>query len=120
MQYVEIKSFSRKLRREQTAFERRLWYRIRNRQLEGFRFLRQRPLMYHRQGNDLKFFIPDFYCPKARLVIELDGGIHDETPEKDQWRDEILRGLDMTNIPEQSVLASNETPCELIPGISSM
>jgi len=51
--------------------------------------------MYDRQGNDLNFFIPDFYCSKARLVIEIDGGIHDKRKDYDQWREKILNKMNI-------------------------
>ncbi|MFH1297079.1 MAG: DUF559 domain-containing protein [Bacteroidota bacterium] len=51
--------------------------------------------MYDRQGNDLNFFIPDFYCSKARLAIELDGVIHDDKKDHDQWREEILSKMNI-------------------------
>jgi very-short-patch-repair endonuclease len=76
MNYHEIKLLSQKLRKQPTEYEQQLWFRIRDRQLDGYKFLRQHPLIYDRNGNDLKIFIPDFYCAKARLVIEVDGGIH--------------------------------------------
>ncbi|HEY3303744.1 MAG TPA: endonuclease domain-containing protein [Candidatus Binatia bacterium] len=50
-----------------TDVEKLLWSRIRGRQLKGFQVYRQKPV-----GS----FIVDFYCPKANLVIELDGGQH--------------------------------------------
>ena len=59
---------ARQLRREQTDAERFLWGKLRNRHFEGFRFRRQ-----------FVFgpYIVDFYCVKARLIVELDGGQHD-------------------------------------------
>ena len=93
MKYHDIKQFSRKLRNSQTSFEKILWERLKNRQLKGFKFLRQHPIMYDRQGNDLNFFIPDFYCSKARLAIEIDGRIHDDRRDHDQWRTEILNKM---------------------------
>ena len=93
MKYCEIKRFSRKLRNNQTLAEKMLWRRLKDRQLDGFKFLRQHPIMYDRQGNDLNFFIPDFYCPRAKLAIEIDGNIHDENVEHDRWREEILTGM---------------------------
>jgi len=90
MKYNDIKQFSRRLRNHQTPYESMLWVRLKNRQLKGFKFLRQHPIMYDRQGNDLNFFIPDFYCSKVRLAIEIDGGIHDDRRDHDQWREEIL------------------------------
>ena len=93
MKYVEIKRLSRKLRRRQTGYERLLWAKLKDRQIEGYKFLRQHPLLYDRQGNDLKFFVPDFYCPKAKLVIEVDGAYHDNARTFDQWREENIRAL---------------------------
>ena len=73
-----------------TQAEKNLWERLRDRKLDGFKFLRQHPILYERNGNDLRFFIPDFYCPEAKLIVELDGSVHNQTKEYDQWRDEIL------------------------------
>lgn len=50
-----------------TLAEKRLWERINKRQLHGYSFCRQKPL---------GAFIVDFFCQKAKLVIEVDGGIH--------------------------------------------
>ena len=70
---------ARELRRKMTPAERRLWAVLRRRQLAGFRFRRQVPI-----GP----FTVDFFCPKARLVIEVDGGHHSEETNrlKDQQR----------------------------------
>jgi very-short-patch-repair endonuclease len=59
----------RRLRRRSTDAETALWFHLRGRRLAGFRFRRQHPC-----GP----FILDFYCPKQRLAIELDGGQHYE------------------------------------------
>ena len=69
-----------------TDSERKLWSKIRRKQLKGFQFLRQRPI-----GN----YIVDFSCPEAKLVIEVDGGQHfTETGiEKDNSRDKYLNSL---------------------------
>ena len=90
MNYHEIKLLSRKLRKSQTPCEKILWNRIRDRQLDGFKFLRQHPIVYDRNGNDLNIFIPDFYCPVARLAVEVDGGIHINMRDHDRRREEIL------------------------------
>jgi very-short-patch-repair endonuclease len=96
MNYNEIKFFSGKLRKNQTEAEKQLWIHIRNRQLDGFKFLRQHPVIYDRKGNDLNAFIPDFYCPKVRLAIEVDGGVHVIMRDYDRWREEILTGMGIT------------------------
>ena len=59
--------FARKLRREQTDTERKLWSALRGRQFDGFKFRRQQPI-----GP----YVVDFVCFEAKLVIELDGGQH--------------------------------------------
>ena len=82
----KLKSFSRALRKNMTDTEKRLWTKIRKKQLKGAQFYRQKPI-----GN----YIVDFYCPTAKLVIELDGGQH-YTPSgraKDHIRDSYLRSL---------------------------
>jgi len=82
----KLKEHARRLRKNMTDTERFLWSRIRGKQLNGYQFYRQRPI-----GN----FIVDFYCPAARLVIELDGGQHfeEEGKTRDMLRDEYLRGI---------------------------
>jgi len=82
----KLKKFSRVLRKKMTDAERKLWYRIRMKQIKGLQFYRQKPI-----GN----YIVDFYCPKAKLVIELDGGQHylKTEKEKDTIRNNYLNGL---------------------------
>jgi adenine-specific DNA-methyltransferase len=58
---------ARSLRRSITPAERKLWMRLRNRQLHGAKFRRQHPI-----GQ----YIVDFFCLEARLVVELDGSWH--------------------------------------------
>ena len=64
---TELKSFSRQLRVNMTDVEQLLWSKVRRKQLQGYQFYRQRII-----GE----YIVDFYCPKANLIIELDGGQH--------------------------------------------
>jgi very-short-patch-repair endonuclease len=70
---------AKKLRHRQTEAENILWFRLRNRQLEGAKFRRQQPL-----GN----YIVDFACLDKKLIIEIDGGQHniEQTKEKDKQR----------------------------------
>jgi len=72
---------ARRLRREQTPFEAVLWATLRDRQLEGYKFRRQHPIPP---------FVADFACPSAKLVVELDGRVHDESVERDANRDAVL------------------------------
>ncbi len=86
-----IKRHARSLRREMTKTEQILWSKLRNRQLAGYKFLRQHPIIYKGDLTGLNYFIADFYCHEKRVIVELDGHIHDETQEYDQWRDEELK-----------------------------
>jgi len=59
--------FARRLRREQTDVERKLWFALRGRRFHGFKFRRQQPV-----GP----YIADFVCFDVRLIVELDGDQH--------------------------------------------
>ena len=74
---------ARSLRRALTPAEFALWRRIRARQLGGFKFVRQEPI---------DRYYADFVCRERRLIIELDGGQHAESPE-DWHRDRALCAL---------------------------
>lgn len=93
MRYKEIKEYARQLRLNPTSAEKKLWQFIRRRQLEGRLFLRQHPVFYEHWQTESFCFIPDFYCYKEKLAIELDGGIHKFTKQKDKRKDEILEGI---------------------------
>ena len=72
---------ARALRANQTEAEKRLWWRLRGKQVEGFRFRRQAPI-----GP----YIADFVCPSEKLIIEVDGGQHAENEEYDAARTALL------------------------------
>ena len=72
--------YAKKLREEMTDEEMILWRHLSSSKLKGFRFKRQHPL---------RNYIADFYSHKARLVIEVDGGIHEQ-------RQQILRDKERT------------------------
>lgn len=78
-----LKNRRRELRANQTEAEKKLWEFLRNRKLDGFKFNRQ-----HSIGP----YILDFYCPKARIGIELDGNPHAENEKiiYDKDRERIL------------------------------
>ena len=77
---------ARKLRKEMTPWERKLWYC----------YLNKYPIRFHRQV-PIDRFIADFYCPKARLIVELDGGGHyePEAMKKDTERTSILENQNL-------------------------
>jgi very-short-patch-repair endonuclease len=84
-----LKAFSRELRSNQTDAEQQLWQMIRKKQLLGVQFYRQKPIAG---------YITDFYSAKAKLVIELDGGVHDaaDAKEYDAIRDGVMASLGLT------------------------
>lgn len=75
---------ARAMRCEPSAAENRLWQVLRNRQLEGEKFVRQEPL-----GP----FIADFVCRRCKLVVEVDGPSHDDAGVEDQRRTLVLERL---------------------------
>ncbi len=89
------------LRKNQTDVEKMLWGKLRNRQLSGIKFFRQ---------YSLGSYILDFYSPKLKLAIELDGGQHAEqdSMEYDEVRSEYLRsqGVDVMRFWNNEVIDS--------------
>ncbi len=90
-----ITEFCRDLRRKETAAEKLLWSILRNRNLLNHKFLRQYPICITSTFGRNLYYIPDFYCYKAKLVIEADGPIHQFKREYDNNRDEVLRALNL-------------------------
>ena len=74
---------ARLLRKKTTDTERNLWRHLRNRNFAGYKFRRRHPL---------DSYVIDFYCPAAKLAIELDGGGHNYRPGRirDRTRSEFL------------------------------
>jgi len=80
----ELVRRARKLRSNMTKAEIILWSRLRSKQINGYKFRRQQPLLD---------YIVDFYCKDLKLIIEVDGEIH-SLPEKTNYdlkRDKILK-----------------------------
>lgn len=91
--YKTITELCRELRKRQTPSETKLWEVLRNRKLDGNKFLRQHPLVYADIQGRKFFFIADFYCAKYNLVIEADGAVHFLQKEYDKNRDLVINGL---------------------------
>ena len=90
--FNSITEIARKLKSNSTQAERKLWHKIRKKQLNNCKFLRQHPIIYKEESNgELRFFIADFYCSKKKLVIELGGRIHRNQKYYDQQRDVIIK-----------------------------
>jgi very-short-patch-repair endonuclease len=81
-----LRERSRKLRENMTSAEEFLWAKIRTDKIRGYRFYRQKPI---------GIYIADFYCHKAKLVVEIDGGQHTliKNREYDQARSEFFNSL---------------------------
>jgi very-short-patch-repair endonuclease len=88
-----IVDFCRELRQRETPAEKVLWEHLRNRKLFDRKFLRQYPICVTYAFDRKLYYIPDFYCHKAKLVIEADGPIHLLKKDYDKNRDEVLRSL---------------------------
>ena len=105
----KLKANARQLRQNLTDSERALWQRLRGKQLADVQFYCQKPI-----GD----YIVDFYAPKAKLVIEIDGSQHFEAPHaaKDRERDEHLGrlGLTVLRINSRQVLKETEAVMEFI------
>ncbi|MBE6951592.1 MAG: endonuclease domain-containing protein [Ruminococcaceae bacterium] len=106
----ELVGNARSLRREMTKEERHLWYD----------YLRQHPVKFRRQAV-LGRFIVDFYCAKAKLVIELDGSQHYEpqNQQEDQLRTEYLEkfGVTVLRFANSDITRNFRGVCEYIDGI---
>ncbi len=90
---------ARELRQNPTPGEAILWAALRRNQLGGYHFRRQEVILG---------YIVDFYCHKAKLVVEVDGEIHTTQEESDQERDAILAGggYQVLRIKDQNVRES--------------
>ena len=106
----KLTTYARKLRKDMTKEERHLWYD----------YLREYPIRFIRQkiiGN----YIADFYCAKAKLVIELDGSQHFEKEqiEYDEKRTETFKnfGIDVVRIPNNEINKNFKGVCDYIDDI---
>ena len=86
------------LRKLETPAEKILWHHLRNRKLFEHKFLRQHPICVQSIFGRNLYYIPDFYCHEAKLVIEADGLIHLLKKDYDKNRDEVLTKLGLTTL----------------------
>ena len=102
-----LKERARRLRREQTDAEKKLWVRLRSRQLGDFKFRRQFVI-----GP----FITDFCCFEQRLVVELDGGQHADQSDADRRRSDFLlsRGYRVLRFWDNQVMENIDSVLEQI------
>ena len=88
---IEFKEKRRELRKNSTVTERILWDKLRDNQLFDIKFKKQ---------FGVGIYIIDFYCPKAKLAIEIDGSVHEskDAKEYDKIRDEYISSLGINTI----------------------
>ena len=102
-----LTQFARKLRKNSTEAERLIWSHLRGRRLNNLKFRRQQPV-----GS----YIVDFICFEKRLIIELDGGQHNENKKKDlirtQWLNE--QGYQVIRFWNHEVLQNSKDVLEAI------
>lgn len=105
--WAMLKPLARQMRHNPTPAEKMLWQAVRGRGLNGFKFRRQ-----HAIGR----FIVDFYCRATRLVVEVDGPVHDYTEEQDAIRQQFLEslGLVVLRFSNQQVLEELDVVIERI------
>lgn len=86
MSYIKKKNVARNLRKKQSFCEKTLWEELRNKKLLNLKFRRQYPI---------NKYIVDFFCYEKKLIIELDGPMHDEIDKKvyDDNRQRVLEYL---------------------------
>ncbi len=105
----KLKERARRLRTQMTDSERELWKRLSRKKVQGVKIYRQKPI-----GN----YIVDFYAPKAKIVVEVDGSQHMESEQaaRDLQRDAFLasKGLRVLRFDDLQVLKEIEGVMEVI------
>lgn len=89
-----INAQTKKLRKKSTKAERILWEELRNRKFLNKKFYRQHPVIHDITGRET-FYIADFYSFEEKIVIELDGEIHNYRLKQDKQKDDVLRSMGM-------------------------
>jgi very-short-patch-repair endonuclease len=111
---AELLQRARAMRQEPAPAEQKLWWCLRDRRLNGFKFRRQAPVLT---------YVPDFYCADCKLIVELDGDSHDGREQYDEKRTRELANQGYrvvrfvnTDIYDHldAVLEANLAECEAI------
>ena len=106
---AHLKNKARYLRTNMTDSERVLWSRLRGKQLLSVQFYRQKPI-----GK----YIVDFYAPRAKLVVEVDGSQHmeEKQAEADEHRDKYLAsvGLKVLRFNSREILKQTDAVVQVI------
>ncbi|MDD2656063.1 MAG: endonuclease domain-containing protein [Patescibacteria group bacterium] len=91
-QLQEIKKRCRILRINQTRCESILWNCLRNRRFYNLKFYRQYPIKFI-FDKKINYFIADFYCHERKLIIEVDGKVHEFQKDYDNMRENVLKEM---------------------------
>lgn len=78
------------MRKNPTPAERQFWEKVRGRQFLKKKFYRQYIIQHSDILGKKSFFIADFFCNEASLIVEIDGKIHEKQLDYDRIREEIL------------------------------
>lgn len=107
--YSSLLTFAKQNRRNPTPAEDKLWQEVRNRKIHGHKFRRQHPV---------NGFIPDFICLEKKLIVEIDGGYHNESEQKayDEVREKWLKASNykMLRFSNEEVLANIQVVVDTI------
>lgn len=104
---ISIKEVCRNLRCNSTSAEKLFWKTVRNRNIKSYKFNRQYPIVF--EIDDVRrFFVADFYCHQLRLVIEIDGGIHETQKDYDELRTTIINILGVNVFRFSNIEVLNE------------
>ncbi|MFN0156492.1 MAG: endonuclease domain-containing protein [Bacteroidota bacterium] len=98
------KTVARELRRNQTHGEALFWKAVRGRRFHGKKFLRQHPILVDVSGRET-FYVADFYSAELKLVIEIDGKVHEYQKERDTLRITVIvdRGLKVVRFRNEAL-----------------
>ena len=88
------KQTARDLRKQSPKAENVFWNLVRNRSFLNLKFRRQHPIEFE-YNNQKRFFIADFFCFEKKLVVEIDGRIHESQKDYDELRTLIINELGM-------------------------
>jgi very-short-patch-repair endonuclease len=93
MRYFETLQLAKENRRNQTKAEKIFWEKVRNRKIKGLKFNRQFLLEYKQILGNKLYYIADFHNFENKLIIEIDGSIHQYQAESDREREEDIKAL---------------------------
>jgi len=102
--------YAREQRKNATPEERKIWELLRGRKYKNLKFYRQYPIVISAKTSKKEFYIADFYCHTLRLILEIDGEIHNKQVVYDTARDNVLSklGYQIFRISNNQVNALNE------------